>query len=437
MAVAFERGHVTGGRSGWLRRLPPLLVVALVFGGLFAAGEISAGGALIGAVAVCLVVWLMVRAPDAAAPADAASTLAVADDMRALLEAIGNPALLLDRQSTIVGANAAARAALPALRIGEPLSFALRVPEILDSVKSVAGGGPPRSVDYMDRVPVERWTEAQIGAVSPARGGPLVLVQLRDLTPMRRAERMRVDFVANASHELRTPLASLLGFVETLQGPARNDAVARERFLEIMRTQATRMARLIDDLLSLSRIEQRVHLPPATPVDLSTIVRQVADALAPLAADRGVEIVLDMPDRALLVLGDRDELIRVAENLVENAIKYGGSGGRVEVTLVDRASESGRPAEVVLTVRDHGPGIPAEHLPRLTERFYRVDVSDSRDKGGTGLGLALVKHVVLRHRGRLDIASEPGEGAQFTVTIPRAAAAEAEGGRHPTVMQPS
>jgi two-component system phosphate regulon sensor histidine kinase PhoR len=286
-------------------------------------------------------------------------------------------------------------------------------------------------------VPVERWTEAQIGAVNPSRGGPLVLVQLRDLTPMRRAERMRVDFVANASHELRTPLASLLGFVETLQGPAKNDTAARERFLEIMRTQANRMARLIDDLLSLSRIEQRVHLTPATPVDLATIVRQVADALAPLAADRGVEIALDMPDRPLLVLGDRDELIRVAENLVENAIKYGGSGGRVEVALAARGEEPGRPAEAVLTIRDHGPGIPTEHLPRLTERFYRVDVADSRDKGGTGLGLALVKHVVLRHRGRLDIASTPGEGALFTVTIPRAAPEETAGGRHPIVMQPS
>jgi two-component system phosphate regulon sensor histidine kinase PhoR len=437
VAVAIECGQVTGGRSGRLRRALPFLVVVLVFAGLFAAGEIGAEAALVGATALSFVVWLIGGMPDAAAPPDAASTLAGADDMRALLEAIGNPALLLDRQSTVVGANAPARAALPALRIGEPLSFALRVPEILDSVKSVAGGAPPRSVDYMDRVPVERWTEAQIGAVSPSRGGPLVLVQLRDLTPMRRAERMRVDFVANASHELRTPLASLLGFVETLQGPAKNDPAARERFLEIMRTQANRMARLIDDLLSLSRIEQRVHLPPVTPVDLAPIVRQVADALAPLAADRSVEIALDMPDRPLLVLGDRDELIRVAENLVENAIKYGGSGGRVEVTLADRAPESGRPAEVVLTVRDHGPGIPAEHLPRLTERFYRVDVADSRDKGGTGLGLALVKHVVLRHRGRLDIASTPGEGALFTVTIPRAAPEETAGGRHPIVMQPS
>jgi two-component system phosphate regulon sensor histidine kinase PhoR len=437
MAVAFERGHERSGPGGWLRRALPFLVVALVFAGLLAAGEIGAEAALVGAAALSFVVWLFVHVPDAAVPPDAASTLAAVDDMRALLEAIGNPALLLDRQSMVVGANAPARAALPALRIGEPLSFALRVPEILDSVKSVAGGGPPLSVDYMDRVPVERWTEAQIGAVNPSRGGPLVLVQLRDLTPMRRAERMRVDFVANASHELRTPLASLLGFVETLQGPAKNDTAARERFLEIMRTQANRMARLIDDLLSLSRIEQRVHLPPVTPVDLAPIVRQVADALAPLAADRSVEIALDMPDRPLLVLGDRDELIRVAENLVENAIKYGGSGGRVEVALAARGEEPGRPAEAVLTIRDHGPGIPTEHLPRLTERFYRVDVADSRDKGGTGLGLALVKHVVLRHRGRLDIASTPGEGALFTVTIPRAAPEETAGGRHPIVMQPS
>jgi two-component system, OmpR family, phosphate regulon sensor histidine kinase PhoR len=229
---------------------------------------------------------------------------------------------------------------------------------------------------------------------------------------------MRADFVANASHELRTPLASLLGFVETLQGPARNDAAARDQFLSVMRAQAKRMARLIDDLLSLSRIERNAHIRPDATVDLGSVVGHVTEALAPLARERGVELALERPPGPFDVAGDRDELIRVFENLVENAIKYGSSGGRVEVILAASPKGSGR-SDVAVTVRDHGPGIAAEHLPRLTERFYRVDVTQSRDKGGTGLGLAIVKHILARHRGRLTIESTPGEGASFTVRIER------------------
>jgi two-component system phosphate regulon sensor histidine kinase PhoR len=238
----------------------------------------------------------------------------------------------------------------------------------------------------------------------------------RDLTSARRLEAMRVDFVANASHELRTPLASLLGFIETLQGPARNDPTARERFLEIMRGQAQRMTRLIDNLLSLSRIEMRAHVPPQGVVDLRSVVSHITDALSTMAAERGVRIELSLPNEPLQIQGDRDELLRVAENLIENAIKYGESGGRIEVSLAREGEET---APVVrLTVQDFGPGIGAEHLPRLTERFYRVDVAQSREKGGTGLGLAIVKHIVNRHGGQLSIASEPGEGATFTVTFP-------------------
>jgi len=246
-----------------------------------------------------------------------------------------------------------------------------------------------------------------------------VVIMLRDLTQARRVEQMRVDFIANASHELRTPLASLLGFVETLQGPARNDAVAREKFLAIMRAQATRMSRLIDDLLSLSRIELNAHVRPDKPVDLVPIVGHIADTLAPLALERGVTVTIEKQAETLNVLGERDELIRVFENLVENAIKYGASGGLVEITLAAHARPGGRAEEVVVTIRDHGPGIPAEHVPRLTERFYRVDVAQSRDKGGTGLGLAIVKHIVARHRGRLTIESEVGEGSAFSVRLDR------------------
>jgi two-component system phosphate regulon sensor histidine kinase PhoR len=219
------------------------------------------------------------------------------------------------------------------------------------------------------------------------------------------------------SHELRTPLAALTGFIETLQGPARDDPAARERFLGIMRDQAWRMARLIDDLLSLSRIELRAHQRPDKPVDLVPIVHQVADGLQTLARDREVTIDVDAPSEPMMVLGDRDELIRLFENLVENGLKYGASGKRVEIKCDRVAAGDGKP-EARVAVRDYGPGIAAEHLPRLTERFYRVDVGESRAQGGTGLGLALVKHILNRHQGRLTIDSKAGEGATFAVRLP-------------------
>ena len=260
--------------------------------------------------------------------------------------------------------------------------------------------------------------------VTPVRVGAagepnidLLLMTFNDLTPLRRVEEMRADFIANASHELRTPLAALLGFIETLQGTAKDDSVARGKFLDIMQGQATRMARLIDDLLSLSRIELNAHLQPNTPVDLPPIVRQVVDGLQTLARDRGVDIKVTIPADPLLVLGDRDELIRALENLVENALKYGAVGKRVDIT-VSRGQTRAGTSEARVAVRDYGPGIPPEHLPRLTERFYRVDVTDSRAQGGTGLGLALVKHVLNRHGGRLTIESTLGAGATFTIHLP-------------------
>jgi two-component system, OmpR family, phosphate regulon sensor histidine kinase PhoR len=339
--------------------------------------------------------------------------------LREVLDAVPDPLIILDGLASVVSSNASAGKLLPNLRTGRPFAFALRVPEMIDAVRAVVDQGGTRRVDYSERIPVERAVQAHISALPGTAGRrAFFLVVLRDVSQERKAEEMRADFVANASHELRTPLASLLGFVETLQGPARNDAAARDQFLSIMRAQANRMARLIDDLLSLSRIELNAHNRPDAPVDLGSVVAHVTEALAPLATERGVELTLERPAGVLAVAGDRDELIRVFENLVENAIKYGASGGRVEVSLAESPTRNGR-SDVAVTVRDNGPGIAAEHLPRLTERFYRVDVAQSRDKGGTGLGLAIVKHILARHRGRLSIESTPGEGASFTVRIER------------------
>ncbi|OAS25414.1 two-component sensor histidine kinase [Methylobacterium platani] len=339
----------------------------------------------------------------------------------ALLANIPDPVILIDRRALVIETNAAARALLPSLRTRHPLSFALRDPDVLDGIETVLRTGEPLKTLYSPRVPTERTFEVQIGAMQggeAGRGGPNVVLFLRDLTSAQRLETMRVDFVANASHELRTPLASLLGFIETLQGPARDDTKARERFLGIMRVQALRMTRLIDDLLSLSRIELRAHVPPTEVVDVAPLARQIADALGLIARERGVAIALDAEPGPQRVLGDRDEILRVIENLVENAVKYGGDGGRVDVRLGRLPAEDGRPPQIEIAVRDEGAGIAPEHLPRLTERFYRVDAASSRQQGGTGLGLAIVKHILNRHRGRLVIESTPGEGATFRALLP-------------------
>ncbi len=331
--------------------------------------------------------------------------------------------ILVDQRALVVEANEAARLLLPGLKLGHPLSFALRSPVVLDGIDAVLASSEPLRVEYSEHVPSERTFEVHIGPLRSqaldrdARSG--VVLFFRDLTSARRLEAMRTDFVANASHELRTPLASLLGFVETLQGPARNDPAARERFLDIMRQQAQRMTRLIDDLLSLSRIEMRLHVPPTSRVDLADITRQMIEALTALARDRGVTLHAELPAEPVIVLGDRDELLRLLENLIINAAKYGEGGGKVDVALGRAQAPNGR-GQVVLSVRDYGPGIAPEHLPRLTERFYRVDVEQSRQKGGTGLGLAIVKHIVNRHRGSLEIESEPGAGACFVVRFPEA-----------------
>ncbi len=417
--VAEQPQSRVGRYDSWLMAAIAVAAIAIPL----ARGDLSAAIAIPAAVAVLAAAWVFSRrSRQIAPPAVPASAPAQSGDglIADVIAALPDPTVLMDADGRVVTMNASANTIAPALRRGEPVSLALRIPEVIDAIRRAALGRKPERAEFSERVPSERWFEV---FVTPLRtdGAPAttnrLLLTFRDLTPIRRVEEMRVDFVANASHELRTPLASLSGFIETLKGAARNDTAARERFLDIMEAQAKRMARLIDDLLSLSRIELAAHVRPETPVELLPIVRQVIDALQMLARDRGVTVTIDAPKEPLIVSGSRDELTRVFENLVENALKYGASGKRVEITLSRAFAVSGG-EEAVASVRDHGPGISAEHLPRLTERFYRVDVAESREQGGTGLGLALVKHIMNRHRGRLTIESRPGEGATFTVRLP-------------------
>ncbi len=398
-----------------------IAAAALVFAGLAVTGALAGGYALAGFAIVTGAALLATR--DGSAGAQVSPVLAAsergADPLRSLVSGLPDPVIALDRDGRVVALNEPARTLAPALRQGEPVTLALRMPELTEAIDRACTRGEQQRVEYSERVPLDRWFEAvamPVTRTADARNPDLVLLTFRDLTPLRRVEEMRADFVANASHELRTPLAALSGFIETLQGSARDDAKARERFLAIMQEQARRMARLIDDLLSLSRIELNAHRRPDAPVELIPIVRQVVDGLQTLARDRGVTIEIDADD-PLTVHGDRDELVRLFENLVENALKYGAAGKRVEVKLSRGTTADGQ-TEAVVSVRDYGPGIAPEHLPRLTERFYRVDVRESRAQGGTGLGLALVKHILNRHRGRLSIESAPGVGATFAVHLP-------------------
>jgi two-component system, OmpR family, phosphate regulon sensor histidine kinase PhoR len=401
-----------------------IVAAAIVFAGLAIAGTLSMALAIAGFAILSGTAWLGstgIAERRYTAPA-ITPALAASDALQAVVSGLPDPVIALDDDGRVLALNDRARALAPALRRGEPVSLALRMPEVVDAIGRATVSGEVQRVEYSERVPLDRWFEA---IVTPVRQGSdmpdLVLMTFHDLTPLRRVEEMRADFVANASHELRTPLAALSGFIETLQGPARDDANARERFLAIMGAQARRMARLIDDLLSLSRIELNAHRRPDTPVDLVPIVRLVADGLETLARDRGVSVNVEATTSPLMVLGDRDELLRVFENLVENALKYGAAGKRVDIALSLGQTPEDEP-EAQVSVRDYGPGIAPEHLPRLTERFYRVDVTESRAQGGTGLGLALVKHILNRHRGRLSIDSISGKGATFTIHLPVTAA---------------
>ncbi|MGD0316222.1 MAG: ATP-binding protein [Xanthobacteraceae bacterium] len=394
--MSLDDDLIASRKSGWRGVRFVTVTAAIVFGGLALLNALAIGYAVAGFALITAAAFLAMRAGEETGrlARPAAVSVRAGDPLEAVVAGLPDPAIALDRNGRVLALNERARSLAPALRRGELVSLALRMPELNE-------------------------------AIGRAYAKPdLVLMVFHDLTPLRRAEEMRADFVANASHELRTPLAALSGFIETLQGSARDDAKARERFLAIMQEQARRMARLIDDLLSLSRIELNAHRRPDTLVDLVPIVRQVADGLETLARDRGVTVHVEAPTK-LTIPGDHDELVRVFENLVENALKYGAAGKRVDITLQPAISAEGE-AEAQVDVRDYGPGIAPEHLPRLTERFYRVDVRESRAQGGTGLGLALVKHILNRHRGRLSIDSTPGAGATFSVQLPAAKPQPAE-----------
>ncbi len=341
------------------------------------------------------------------------------------LDALPEPLLLLSAERKIVRANRSARALLGENCVGGDIATALRDPGLIEAIRKAAGGEQGRTTEFTLQTPVERVFATRIERL-PQTGddGARLSLTLMEVTEMRRTERMRADFVANASHEIRTPLATLAGFIETLQGPARDDAEARERFLAIMEQHTRRMTRLVDDLLSLSRIEMTEHTAPTDPVPLAPLLAHIRNTLSWQAERREVPVALDIEKDIPPAIGDGDELTQVFVNLLDNAIKYGA--GDEGVTLRARWVRSapatcgwnvGNEGALAISVIDRGAGIPGEHLARLTERFYRIDKARSREFGGTGLGLAIVKHIASRHCGALEIESKVGEGSTFTVYL--------------------
>lgn len=376
------------------------------------------------------VTYLVSRRPEAAArtpvvPAASALESGNGIELDALIAGLSDPLFVVSQSLVIEICNNAARDLFgPSLR-GESITLFLRHPATANAIAQAQRSGEAQEQEVHLLSPIERSYSMRVAALGDAERR--LVISLRDITSMRLTERMRVDFVANASHELRTPLATLMGFIETLQGAAADDAVARVRFLEIMGKEADRMARLIDDLLSLSRIELDDETQPMTAIDVGPILADVGKTLAMRLDADGRRIDLALAPALPKVRADRDQVIQVMHNLLSNALKYGRAGSSIEIgcelidhdgRIVEGAEAPGRASALRISVRDRGEGIAPEHLPRLTERFYRIDNARSRRLGGTGLGLAIVKHIVERHRGSLSISSTLGVGTTVTFTLP-------------------
>ncbi len=393
---------------------------------------------------LALTSWILLRPGPQRYPPVASGTAAPPrDPARGALDTLPVPVLVIATQERVVFANNAARTLFPGYEPGIMLPALIRHPQVLRTVRRAADGQQQADFRFAMGRPDERFMRLLALPLPEQR----LLLMFSDETQLHRAEHMRAGFLANASHELRTPLASLSGYIDTLRGHARNDAAAQARFLDIMAGQAGRMGRLIDDLLSLSRIEMDEHLPPSDVADLVEVIHDVRDALAPIAKTSGVRLEILTPEGAVEVTGDRDQLVQMAQNLIGNAIKYTAPGDAVQVSLrrdvrrdnaamqarvlADQAPRlhivtAPRTAGVkwaLLAVRDSGPGIAAEHLPRLGGRFYRVEEGKNA-RSGTGLGLAIVKHIIARHQGSLSVESLPGKGSVFTVALAQAPAAK-------------
>ncbi len=342
-------------------------------------------------------------------------------EIAAILNGIDAAVFVIDGDRHILFENKAAEELFGGGLEGENFVRALRHPDCLMAIDSVLGGKRKVQIPVVLTSPVKTTYRLTVTSVPEEdTGGAAAVVSFDDISHISEAEQMRSDFIANVSHELRSPLTALSGFIETLRSSAKDDVAARNRFLDTMKREAHRMNRLIDDLLSLSKVEVNEHVRPTDKVDLPAVIKKVTSGLSPMVEREKKTIRLETPEQRLdPVAGDEDQLTQVFQNLIENALKYGNPDTEVVIGIAEVESRDKLSDRMLaVDIADRGPGIPAKHIPRLTERFYRVDDSRSRDKGGTGLGLAIVKHIVNRHRGRLQIKSEQGVGSTFTVLLP-------------------
>jgi len=427
----------------WLDRAPGLAWAAAAVAGVAAllAFATDPGASVLMVLAGAACFWAAREARRfIIAPRDEAIELVGLAELSPLLEALPDPALLVDADNRMVGSNAAARRLMQFEPRGQFLTSIIRHPDVLEAVQAAVRDGATRAVEYETSTQVERHTRCYVAPVTWGSDRAAMMV-FHDQTARISTERMRADFLANASHELRTPLASLTLLIETIAGPARDDAKERDRFLKMMQVQAERMRRLIEDLLSLSRIEMDEHVPPSDRDDLADVVRQIADICAEAAREKGVTLEVVAPSEPVRVVGERFQLAQVAQNLIDNALKYSPSGTRVRIevaaagdrddvinrigrrwdeaariSLLTPASAANR-SYAYLRVEDAGPGIAQRFLPRLGERFFRVERELGDERGGTGLGLAIVKHITNRHRGGLLVESQPGRGTAFVAFV--------------------
>ncbi len=346
---------------------------------------------------------------------------------KTILDSLPDPVIVLDENRIVTDANKAALELMPADTLGRDLAHSFRHPAALEVVDAVLKGEPnitedeENTVEITYTVPLRRSFSLYVvqAMAENESDGLRTILFLRETTADKRAQQMRVDFVANVSHELRSPLSALVGFIETIQNAAKDDPEAQVRFLEIMAREAGRMSRLIEDLLSLSGVEMSEHVRPRDPIQIKNIVKSVIESLSVRAAEKNLVINLQAPESVPLVVGDADQLIQIIQNLIDNAIKYGGHDSTIEVRIetAERIPQISGPG-VIIAIQDFGEGIPDEQISRLTERFYRVDKARSRSMGGTGLGLAIVKHIINRHRGSLFVESQEGEGSTFSTALP-------------------
>lgn len=399
----------------------------IVLSGFAAAAVTRADGTAIAVFLVVLLVggvvagslWLLLMEPEMQQTSQRSRGRFPQGFGQALLNQMPVPVMVINARGQVSYFNEAAQATVARVAIGSHYSTFIRAPRFVDGVDGVLADGASRDVDFAVLGGGEQQFIAQISML-PAGGdfgpGRQVLVLLDDQTERWRVEQTRSDFIANASHELRTPLASILGYIETLQGHAKDDPEAQSRFLGIMDRQAKRMLRLVKDLMSLSRIEMSEHMRPEELVDIFDLVREVSASLEPIAAQYEAQVRVLLPEGGVCVQADRDQLAQVLVNLIENALRYGGPFP--EVDIVHGENNPKYPDMVGIIVRDHGPGIEKDHIHRLTERFFRISPKQDRDKESTGLGLAIVKHILNRHGGELDITSEMGRGSEFSIWLP-------------------